>query len=271
MGYGMSNAVYPLEKLLARDEALIERIVPWIEKTIVPYHRAEVTGIENIPTGPVLYVGNHNGALYSGDTWIFAVALLRAHGIQAAPHGLAHDLALGIPGVGHLLRRFGCVPAHPENSLRLLGAGRSVMVYPGGDLESMRPFRARNEVRFGGRQGYIRTALKAGVPIVPVAAQGAHATLIILDDLPGLAKALGIDKRFRTKVFPLSFVLPWGFVLGPTPPYIPFPSKIQVEVLPPIRFDGSPESADDADYVATCASHVETALQGTVTRLAAKT
>jgi 1-acyl-sn-glycerol-3-phosphate acyltransferase len=141
------------------------------------------------------------------------------------------------------------------------------MVYPGGDLEAMRPYRARNEVRFGGRQGYIRTALKAGVPIVPVAAQGAHGTLIVIDDLPGLAKALGVDKRFRAKVFPLSFLLPWGFVLGPTPPYIPLPSKIRVEVLPPMRFEGGAEAAEDADYVAHCASRVESALQDSVTRL----
>lgn len=263
----MSKAVYPLEKLLTRDVELIERIVPWIEKTIVPYHRATVDGIDLIPKGPVLYVGNHNGALYSGDTWIFAVALLRAHGMEAAPHGLAHDLALRAPGIGHLLRRFGCVPAHPENSLRLLGAGRSVMVYPGGDLEAMRPYRARNEVRFGGRKGYIRTALKAGVPIVPVAAQGAHGTLIVIDDLPGLAKALGVDKRFRAKVFPLSFLVPWGFVLGPTPPYIPLPSKIRVEVLPPMRFEGGAQAAEDPDYVAQCAAQVESALQDSVTRL----
>ena len=42
----MSNALYPLEKLLIRDVELIERVVPWIEKTIVPYHRATVDGIE---------------------------------------------------------------------------------------------------------------------------------------------------------------------------------------------------------------------------------
>ncbi len=264
----MSKTVYPLEKLLSRDEALIARMIPLIENTIVPYHRATVTGMQNVPTGPVLYVGNHNGALYSADTWIFAASILRARGIDAAPHALAHDLALAAPGLGRVLRRFGAVPAHPENSLRLFGAGRSVMVYPGGDQEAMRPFRARNEVRFGGRQGYIRTALRAGVPIVPVAAQGAHSTLIVLADFPEVARALGIDKRFRTKVFPLSFVLPWGFVLGPTPPYIPFPAKIRVEVLPAIYFDRGPDAADDPDCVSECALRVEGALQEAVTRLA---
>ena len=67
-----------LDELLERDEPLIERLIPWLEKTVVRYHRATVEGIERVPSGPVLYVGNHNGGLYSGDTWVFAVALMRA-------------------------------------------------------------------------------------------------------------------------------------------------------------------------------------------------
>ncbi len=256
------------DALLGRDDALIGAVAPWIERTITRYHRATVSGLERLPKGrPVLFVGNHNGGTYSGDSWIFAAALIRERGVAAAPHGLAHDLVMRLPVITPTLRRIGCVPAHPGHAQRLLELGRNVIVYPGGDMDALRPFRARNEVRFGGRSGFVRTAIRAGVPIVPVAAQGAHATFVVLDDLQGLSRLLGLDQRLRFKVFPATLLLPWGLVLGPTPPYLPLPSRIQVELLDPIEPAGDPE--DDA-WVAAEALRIQGLIEGAVRRMAGR-
>lgn len=255
----------------ARDAALIAELVDKVERWLVPYHRAEVRGLQNVPAGPALIVGNHSGATYSGDTWILAAHLYRAGGVDALPFGMAHDLVLRVPVLGGLMRRLGVMPAHPEAAAALLGAGHKVMVYPGGDLEALRPWTQRDRVFFSGRRGFVRTALRAGVPIVPVAAQGAHGTLIVIDDLRGLARVSGAARLLRLKVWPLAFTIPWGLTLGPTPPYLPLPAKIRLEVLPPVRFSrtGEAAAADEA-YVADCATHIENLLQAAVSRLSSE-
>jgi 1-acyl-sn-glycerol-3-phosphate acyltransferase len=145
------------------------------------------------------------------------------------------------------------------------------MVYPGGDLDAMRPFRHRNRIVFGGRRGYMRLALREGVPIVPVVAAGSHATFIIIDDLRWLARLLRADRCLRIKVWPLTLSIPWGLTLGPLFFYIPFPVRIRVEVLTPMRFArAGEEAASDEAYVGACAAEVEGAMQAALDRLSSQ-
>src|SRR5690606_24435185 len=110
--------------------------------------------------------------------------------------------------------------------------------------------RLRNRVRFAGRTGFMRLALREGVPVIPVAATGAHSTLMVLHDFPELARRLPLLRDRRIKVLPLSLAMPWGLTLGPVP-YIPWPSKIRVEILEPMHFQRSGhEAAEDEAYVA---------------------
>ncbi|MCB9730819.1 MAG: 1-acyl-sn-glycerol-3-phosphate acyltransferase [Deltaproteobacteria bacterium] len=235
------------------------------------WHRAEVRGLDALPPGPVLFVGNHNAATATPDTWIALGALHAAHGVDGVPFGLAHAVVMRAPLLGSLMTRLGAVPACHEQALELLEAGRSVLVYPGGDAEAMRPYRDRDRLRFSGRQGYIRLALRAGVPIVPLVAAGAHASLFILSDLAWLARRLGTDRRFRLGVFPIALSLPWGLTVGPLPPYLPWPSRILIEALPAIQLARTgPEAAADPAWVDACARQVETTMQDALTRLAAE-
>ena len=55
-----------------------------------------------------------------------------------------------------------------------------VMVFPGGDHEVYRSTLQRNKIEFGGRTGYITTAIEAGVPIVPAVSVGAQETQLYL-------------------------------------------------------------------------------------------
>ena len=252
-----------------RDERVIEWLARVVERTLVPYHRAEVAGVERIPSGGALYVANHNSYTYTPDTYIFALSALRAHGIDAVPYGLAHEVIYSLPPVNQVLAPLGAVRASHRNGERLLRAGKKVLVYPGGDVDALRPFRDRHRLVFGGRKGYVRLALRSGVPIVPVVTAGAHGTFVVLDDLRWLARAIGADRLLRVKVWPLTLSFPWGLTLGPPPPWIPFPAKILIEVLDPVVFDRSgADAADDEAYVARCASLVEEPMQAALSRLA---
>ncbi|MSP59639.1 MAG: glycerol acyltransferase [Myxococcales bacterium] len=261
---------YDIDNLEQRDPKRIELALHFIEKVLIPWHRGEVRGVERVPSGAALFVGNHNGGLMTPDTFIFCRAIYRAHGLDGVPYGLGHEVPLSMPILNQLVVPLGAVRACDENARRLFDLGRKVLVYPGGDEDAMRPFRHRNRIVFGGRRGYIRTALRHSVPIIPVVAAGAHSTFIVLDDLRWLARWLGVDRRLRIKVWPAVLSFPWGLTVGPPPFYVPFPSKIRIEILDPIHFDRvGPEAAADAAYVAACAARVEAAMQQTLDRLVA--
>ncbi len=262
---------YDIDSLDNRDERHVARTVATLGAFVSRYFRSEVRGLDTIPDGAALYVGNHNGGLLMPEGFVFGAALYPKLGINAMPYGLGHEVAIALPGIRDIVVPLGAVRASHDNAMRLFARGAKVLVYPGGDIEAMRPWRHRDRIVFGGRRGYIRLAITAGVPIVPVVAAGAHQTFMILDDGRWLAKLLRADKLFRLKAWPVTLCMPWGVVVGPGLVYWPWPTRILVEALPPIRFDRSGEAAAaDPDYVRQCGELVEATMQAALTRLAAE-
>jgi 1-acyl-sn-glycerol-3-phosphate acyltransferase len=178
-------------------------------------------------------------------------------------------VTIKLPLLHQLLVPLGAVRASHKNAHRLFATGRKVLVYPGGDLDAFRPFHQRNRVVFGPRRGYIKLALRENVPIIPVVAEGAHSTLIVIHDGQWLAKALRADRLLRYKVFPIALSIPWGLTVGMCFPHFPFPTRIQIEVMDPIKFDRHGEvAAEDSDYVERCHQLVHGRMESTLQRLA---
>ncbi len=251
----------------SRSATTIQALSAWIGPILDTYFMAEVRGLERVPEGAGLYVGNHNGGICSADSFIFANHLLERLGVDAVPYGLGHDLAVDIPILKHILVPLGAVRASSQMAHRIFSEGMKVLVYPGGDVDSLRCYRDRDRIMFDGRKGYLRLALREGVPIIPVVAAGAHATFVVLDDGRWLAQALGLDRWFRIKVWPITLALPWGLMVG-TIPYFPLPTKILIEVLEPLHFERSgPEAAEDDEYVRACDAQVQAMMQSALTRL----
>lgn len=217
-----------------RDEQLIELIGERVGPLLEKYFAAQVQGVEQIPQGPALLVGNHSGGMSTPDTFLLCYELLRSRGIDDVPFGLAHDTVLAVPGLGGLLHRLGGVSASYEAAKDLFARGRKVIVYPGGDVDAFRPSRQKDVVQFGGRRGYARLAIEHQVPVVPVAAAGGHSGFLVFGDLLPLVHRLGLDEKLRVKTWPLTLSFPWGLLPGPCPPYLPLPTRILVKVLPPI-------------------------------------
>lgn len=235
------------------------------------YFRPVITGLDNIPNGAALFVGNHNGGMLSPDTFTFCNRLASDDRIDDIPYGLAHENVFRIPGIAGLLSSLGAIRASHENAHRLFSSGRKALVYPGGDVDAWRSFADRKRIVFGGRRGYIRLALREGVPIVPLVSAGAHEGFIVLHDGKPLARALPPAKWLRLKVWPVIFSLPWGVTVGPAPPYVPLRTRIHQEVLPPLHFERSgEEAAADDDYVRACDARVQAVMQEALTRLYAE-
>jgi 1-acyl-sn-glycerol-3-phosphate acyltransferase len=219
----------------AWDPAYIEETLPAVGAWCEGYFRGEVEGLENIPTDePVLLVGNHSGGTLIADTFVLAHAFYTHFGPNQRFHQLAHDLVFKVPGLRELVRRYGTVPASPENMRLALERDAALLVYPGGDHESYRPSWESSKVDFDGRQGFVKLAIELGIRIVPVAAIGGQETALFLGRGRRFAKVLGLDSLARLKVLPVQFAPPFGFTVLDLPLRVPLPAKIKIRVLEPI-------------------------------------
>jgi 1-acyl-sn-glycerol-3-phosphate acyltransferase len=230
-----------------RDPDYIREQLPWQWLLSSLYFRGEVRGLANVPEhDPVLLVGNHSGGNVTPDTIIFSLAFQSYFGVERRFHQLAHNLVMAMPQAQILrLKRFGTVAASHDHAIEALRAGAALLVYPGGDWEVHRPSWEGSRVDLAGRKGFIRLALEADVPIVPVVAIGGQETALFLSRGAELARLLGLDRLLRLKVLPISIAIPWGLNVGDFLGHWPLPSKITIEVLPPIhlreRFGPDPD------------------------------
>src|SRR5205823_2252593 len=55
------------------DSEYIRRTLPIMSTLFRTYFRGEVRGLDNIPDGPSLLVGNHSGGTMIADTFVFTV------------------------------------------------------------------------------------------------------------------------------------------------------------------------------------------------------
>lgn len=258
-----------VDSLENRDPAFVAQAIGLLEPLFGSYFRPVVRGFEHVPAGAALLVGNHSGGLLAADSFLLAMALWRHCGPDAMPYSLTHEAVIRLPLYNQLLAPLGAVRASRANAERLLRAGRKVLVYPGGDEDACRRFDERDTIHFGDRRGYIRLALELDVPIVPVVTAGAHDTLIVLRDGRQLAHWLFLD-RLHIKAWPTILCLPWGLALGPLP-YIPLPTRIYMQIMPPVRFERSgADAAADAAYVEACHERVLRPMEAKLTRLAAE-
>jgi 1-acyl-sn-glycerol-3-phosphate acyltransferase len=229
-----------------RDPEYIEQTLAAWRTTSDLYFRAAVKGLDNIPaSGPVLLVGNHSGGTMIADTFVFAQAFYDHFGPERPFFQLAHDLVFKFPGARELVRRYGTVPASPQNMATALERDAALLVYPGGDHETFRPSWESEEVDFAGRTGFIKLALKHNVKIVPVVAIGGQETALFLGQGSRAARALRLDRLMRLKVLPAAVGPPLGFTVLDLPIRFPLPAKISIDVLEPI--DLREELGEDPD------------------------
>ncbi|MGO8869843.1 MAG: 1-acyl-sn-glycerol-3-phosphate acyltransferase [Acidimicrobiales bacterium] len=258
----------PNAETTGRDPDFVRRVVPAVAR-FVGYFSPEVRGLEHLPaTGPVLLVGNHSCLFYMPDTWVVGLAITARRGPDAPAYALVYDLLMRIPGIGPALARIGAVPAGGEVAEKALAEGAAVLDYPGGDAEACRPWTERNRIEFAGHTGFVRLALRTGVPVVPVVSYGSHQAVTVLARGDRLASVLGLH-RLRIKVFPI-LLGPFGITSILVPP-LPQPSAITVEFLPPLDWSGlGPEAAADESIVDACYREITGAMQAALDRLHAE-
>ncbi len=260
----------PADDLDARDPEFCSLIVDLTRIVAKTYFRLRVEGVENVPaTGGALLVGNHNGGLLPTDGFFTALAIADHLGPERGFYALAHDFLFDDATLRRYALKLGMIRAGQGSAHRALRGGSLVLVYPGSDLDTFRPFRERQRVVLGGRTGFLELALREQVPIVPVVAAGTHEQFVVLSRGDHLARILHMHRWARTDVFPIAWEFPWGITSGFVP-YLPLPAQTTLAFGEPFRWpELSAGAAKDERVLARCYEEVEARMQTMLDRLCA--
>lgn len=237
-----------------RSETVVSLMEPILNFYYRYWFRVEVDGIENVPNeGGALIVANHSGAL-PPDAPMIMQAIRNEHEKPRSLYMLGEHWFKGYPGVSMLASKMGVVPAQRENAQRLLrDEGRLAVVFPEGQKGSRKLYWQRYKLRRFGRGGFVRTAIRAQVPIVPVAVIGAEEAMPIFAHFKLLQKISGLI------YFPLTPSFPH---FGLAAPLLYMPSKFKIRFMEPVDMAEYPvETIDDPAAIQEISEDIRARIQ----------
>jgi 1-acyl-sn-glycerol-3-phosphate acyltransferase len=236
------------------DEDLTTHVMmPLLRPLHRSYWRVSSHGLEHLPTDAGgLLVANHAGTL-PADALITRFDVFDRTGRHVRELGA--DLVFRTPLVGEFARKTGATLASGDDADRLLSSGELVAVWPEGFKGLGKPWKDRYKLQRFGRGGFVATALRARVPILPTAIVGSEEIYPMLFDLRILARIFG----FPYFPFVAQFLaLP---VLGPFA-LLPLPTKWIIEYGAPIATDTvDVETAEDPMAVFDLTDEVRDTIQ----------
>ena len=235
------------DEMLAR-----ELLLPLAKPLYESYFRVRTLGVERIPNeGPAILIANHSGTV-ALDAVMVQYAVAREHPSRRAIRNMGADLVYRLPFVGPLARKTGNAVGCPDDAYELLGRGELLGVFPEGFKGVGKGWRERYKLQRFGRAGFMEVALRAQVPIIPIAVVGAEEAYPMIGNASLVARMLGLPYFPITPTFPL---------LGPLG-LLPLPSRWFIEFGHPIATDDYPEdAADDAMLVFDLADRVRDTIQ----------
>lgn len=217
------------ERLLQRVSFLHQ----WFQPT--------VEGMENIPREQgALIVTNH------GHFGIDLPVLLRLilEGTGRIVRSLGDRVVFALPLFRDLAHSMGAIEGEPEATVRLLEDDQLVLVYPGGAKEALSGPEDAYRLQWESSHGFIRTAMRAQKPIIPIAGLG-NEELYVQVVSQDRVRQSGVG-RFISQLLGDKYVMPIYMGLGA----LPFPTDLHYIIGEPIHLPHGPEAADDPNIVA---------------------
>jgi 1-acyl-sn-glycerol-3-phosphate acyltransferase len=197
------------------------------------WFRVENFGIENLPAGRCLVIGNHAGQIALDAGMICLAALLEAQPPRVL-RGMGEFFLPNVPFLNVIMHRLGSVVGTPKNCIDLLQNDEAVIAFPEGVRGISKLFWERYKLKEFGL-GFMRLALATDAPIVPVAVVGSEEQTIAVANLERLGKRFGLPS------LPITLTFPWLGPLG----LVPLPVKYRIYWGEPIRFTGDANDSDE--------------------------
>lgn len=151
------------------DAIILPAVGKWARSLVkLAGTKIEITGLENVPDGPAVFVGNHQGNF---DIPILLGFLPRPYAV------LSKKEVASLPFIKSWMLLFGCVfvdRKDPRQSVAAINeaadivrAGRGMIIFPEGT-------RSRGETVGEFKSGAFKIAAKTLVPVVPIAMNGSY-------------------------------------------------------------------------------------------------
>ena len=268
--------------------AIVRQVRRWLAPVVHLSHRPTLDGLEHLPSdGPFLLVANHSAGLGIAELLSFLVLYLHHVGPARPLAAFAHPIGFRVYPLSVALRHLGAVPSTYDSAERALASGVPLLVFPGGDHETLRPLWQAHRVDFGGRLGFLRIARAAGVPVVPLGIRGGHftapvlfrssllATLLVLPRLVGVKRwgvsllgALGAAAlvAYGPSSWMLRAALVWLWLGSPLTflPWVPWTLRLRVGAALPAADLFARDASDDD--LRRALARVQSAVQSLVDR-----
>ena len=232
-----------------------ERIATLADATVLNFlyrywFRVEADGIEHVPAkGGALLVANRAGQLPI-DGAMIAKAVRDDDRLGRPVHLAATRTFANLPGLGMAVTKLGGVGAHPANLHRLLFDERQlVLSFPEGNRAPRKPLRSRYRIRRFDQVDFVQAAMRAQVPIIPVAVLGAEEAMPRLATLRPLRRGLSL----------------------PITTGLPLPAKFRLRFLEPVQTAGLGDAPwRDAGLIQELTEDVRCLIQENVFELVAQ-
>jgi 1-acyl-sn-glycerol-3-phosphate acyltransferase len=234
------------------DREFLDAILPFADFLYSKYWRVEMNGLDNVPAeGRGLLVANHSGQL-PFDGMMLGTGILRNHPSARLTRTLYATWFPTLPFLSDIFVKCGQVMATEDNGIRLLENNELTAVFPEGYKGVGKLFKDRYRLARFGRGGFVRMALKARAPIIPVSIVGAEETYISLAKSDLLAKLTGFP------YFPISPTFPWTGLFG----LIPLPTKWYIDIGEPMPMDVyGPNAANNLVLISQLTDQVRNVVQ----------
>lgn len=214
----------------------------WISPTELPsklfdrWFPVEASGLSRIPpSGGALLVANHSGLLPLDAALALQTLGALRPGRQRLVGFLERTPLSSIPR--RLFPSLDLRVGSPADALEELRRGALVLVFPEGLAAAKQTIWGARELGPFGRGGFIRVALQAAAPIIPLRIDGGQYAFPVLTQVPSLARWLGLP------AFPLTPFFPWLGPLG----LLPLPAHWSLRLGEPLDLGryGTGDADDD--------------------------